>query len=71
MIMCTWFSGFSRHQLSSTDKTVRVWDIGRRECVYKAEQHNDQVWGVAFSPSGSLLASVGDDKSIQFYQVKA
>ena len=29
--------------LSSSDKTVKVWDAGSRQCVQTFYQHSDQV----------------------------
>lgn len=56
----------------SSDKTVRLWDLGMRAAVQTMSNHSDQVWGVAFRPPGSdvrggRLASVSDDKSISLY----
>ena len=34
------FSLFS----SSSDKTVKVWDAGSRQCVQTFYEHNDQVY---------------------------
>lgn len=60
----------------SSDKTVRLWDIGMRASVQTMSNHTDQVWGVAFRPpapagnqvrGGGRLASVSEDKSISLY----
>ncbi|CAH9101833.1 unnamed protein product [Cuscuta epithymum] len=57
----------------SSDKSVRLWDLKMRAASQIMTTHSDQVWGVAFGPSGKtdrgscMLASVSDDKSIAFY----
>jgi WD40 repeat protein len=38
---------------------VRVWDAGTGHPVYNLHGHPSCVWGVAFSPDGHRLASVG------------
>jgi len=48
----------------SSDKRVRVWDLGQRQCVYTCKDHADQVWGVCYNSSGSKFASCSDDGSI-------
>lgn len=52
---------------SSSDKTVKVWDAGSRQCVQTFYEHNDQVWGVKYNATGSKIVSVSDDKSIIVY----
>ncbi|KAL3586180.1 hypothetical protein D5086_013047 [Populus alba] len=57
----------------SSDKTVRLWDLGMRAAVQTMSNHGDQVWGVTFRPPGGpgpragRLASVSDDKSLSLY----
>ncbi|CAM8979084.1 unnamed protein product [Rhodiola kirilowii] len=58
----------------SSDRTVRLWDLNMRAAVQTMSNHSDQVWGVAFRPTGDTssrgggrLASVSDDKSISLY----
>ncbi|KAJ6832510.1 WD repeat-containing protein VIP3 [Iris pallida] len=57
----------------SSDRTVRLWDVGMRASVQTMTNHSDQVWGVAFRPPGGTgvragrLASVSDDKSVSLY----
>lgn len=53
--------------ISSSDKTVKIWDIDTKQCLHTLEQHKDQVWGIKFNPNGTRLASVSEDKSICIY----
>ena len=52
-------------------QTVKLWDASSRACTTTwADSHTDQVWGVAFDPSGKRLASVGDDRAIVMYEAE-
>ncbi|KAK1437613.1 hypothetical protein QVD17_03407 [Tagetes erecta] len=55
----------------SSDRTVKLWDPKMRAPIQTMTNHTDQVWGVKFQPTGTgtgtLLASVSDDKSISLY----
>ena len=53
------------------DATVKLWDVraGRENvCAQTASAQTEAVWGVAFSPSRDVLASVSDDKSVAAFQ---
>ena len=56
----------------SADRSVRVWDIGQRQCVQAlGDAHSDQAWGIAFDPSGAQrkrFALVGDDTTLRCYE---
>lgn len=60
-----------RFASSSSDKSVKIWDLSMTESVHTFEGHTDQVWGLSFTSlgvdSGSKLASCGDDGMIQIY----
>ena len=43
----------------STDRTIRLWNVADGKEARKLEGHPDDVYGVAFSPDGKRLASVG------------
>ena len=52
---------------SSSDSTVKLWDIPQRTCVTTAREHSDQVWSIALNPDGSEAASCGDDGKVVTY----
>jgi WD40 repeat protein len=45
------------------DRTIRVFDVAKREEVRRIEAHADWVMAIAWSPDGTLLASAGRDKA--------
>jgi len=55
---------------SSSDKKVKIWDFQTNESVHTFDNHDDQVWGISYSPDGNYLASVSDDCSLQIFEVK-
>ena len=67
-----WSVGFSpdSHLLcsGSSDKTVRVWNLGKRESVFTFTQHSDTVWCCGFLPcSSSLVASGSSDRTVKIW----
>ena len=48
---------------------MKVWELRTREIVHNFDGHTDQVWSLAFGPSGTDLVSVSDDASMRFYTV--
>ncbi len=50
--------------ISSSDKSVRIWDTKAKRCVYTSAEHSDQVWCVRFNYSGTQFVSMSQDKSI-------
>ncbi|KAI9504246.1 WD40-repeat-containing domain protein [Coemansia spiralis] len=58
----------------SVDTKVKIWDVAQRACVETHGQHSQAVWNVAWQQSSEkeainrpMLASVGEDCSIHFY----
>lgn len=45
----------------SYDETVRMWDVGRLECLRVLRAHTETVFSLSFSPTGRYLASAGWD----------
>lgn len=55
---------------SSSDGSVKLWDIPQRSCVATAREHSDQVWAVALCDDGSEAASCGDDGKLVTYSLQ-
>ena len=51
----------------SSDRTVKLWDQRKQQCLHTFASHDDQVWAVAFSGDGRQLASASDDRSVIVY----
>ncbi|KAM6904962.1 coronin-7-like isoform 1-T1 [Xenentodon cancila] len=52
---------------SSYDLTVRLWNLESGEQVKLLTGHEDQVFGMAWSPDGKLLATVCKDGKVRIY----
>ncbi|KAL0993440.1 hypothetical protein UPYG_G00107900 [Umbra pygmaea] len=52
---------------SSYDLTVRLWDLQSGSQVKVLRGHQDQIFGMAWSPDGKLLATVCKDGKVRFY----
>ena len=45
---------------SSSDKSVKVWDAGSRQCVHTFYEHKDQVkYRVVFIKAGTEIINAG------------
>jgi WD40 repeat protein len=55
---------------TAADPAVRVWDV-RSGKMQDLGRHKAYLQSVAFSPSGTLLASGGNDDSVQVWQVSS
>ncbi|MCP4700626.1 MAG: hypothetical protein GY862_27795 [Gammaproteobacteria bacterium] len=54
----------------SHDKTIRIWDGERGECVVVLEGHQEKIFEVAWSPDGCSLASRSRDKTIRIWEAE-
>ncbi|XP_066497834.1 coronin-7 isoform X1 [Hoplias malabaricus] len=52
---------------SSYDMTVRLWDLNTGDQLKKLSGHQDQIFGMAWSPDGKLLATVCKDGKVRVY----
>ncbi|XP_013771927.1 coronin-7-like [Limulus polyphemus] len=52
---------------ASQDLSVKIWDLVTKEEKIKLEGHQDQIFSLAWSPDGCLLATVAKDKKIRIY----
>ncbi|KAG2185031.1 hypothetical protein INT43_000944 [Umbelopsis isabellina] len=52
---------------SSSDKKIKIWDMGLHQAIETHEVHTDQVWGIAWNVEGTKLVSASDDKSVKWF----
>lgn len=54
---------------SSSDKTIRIWQLSKKQCVKILEGHQKLIWCVKFI-SHNLLASCSNDQTIKIWNIK-
>jgi DNA-binding beta-propeller fold protein YncE len=50
---------------ASFDKTVRVWDLAKRQPALTLTGHSDFVYAVAWDPHGKWIASASKDRTVK------
>ena len=54
---------------ASEDKTIRIWNVQRREEIYKLEGAPSGVLSIAFHPNGRRIVSVGKDRMVRLWDI--
>lgn len=54
---------------ASTDNSVKVWDIERREMLFEITGHEDVVTGVTFSQDGLYLITTSADRTARVWDI--
>ncbi len=57
----------------SSDRTVRIWDVGSGDSIHTLIAHEHWISAVAFSPSGTTLASGSglDDRTMRIWDTES
>ena len=52
------------------DETIQLWDIQKQELLGELQGHTGDIYSVAFSPDGKILASSSLDETIQLWDIQ-
>jgi WD40 repeat protein len=53
----------------SFDRTIKIWSIYEKSCLYTLSGHSSGVTSVAYSPCGYKIVSGSYDSSIKIWDV--
>jgi len=56
---------------SDASGEIRIWNVATKKCITSWQAHNGVVRGMTFTPSGTEIMTVGDDKSIKLWSAGA
>ncbi|WP_348225580.1 WD40 repeat domain-containing protein [Trichocoleus sp. AS-A1] len=65
------FSPDNQILASSSDRTVRLWDVSSGECLQTLQVSTNWVWSVAFNPEAKTLATGSGDRTVQLWDVSS
>ena len=52
------------------DRLGKIWDLRSGQCVLEVEGHSDDIIGLDFAPSGTLLATGSDDCTCRVWDLR-
>lgn len=55
---------------AARDKTVKIWDAVRGQCLHTLVGHDDWVRSIVFHPNGQFLLTASDDHSFRVWDLK-
>ncbi|KAK0490479.1 dynein regulator [Armillaria novae-zelandiae] len=55
---------------AARDKTVKIWDAIRGQCLHTLIGHDDWVRSIVFHPNGQYLLTASDDHSFRIWDLK-